>query len=117
MNARNLVWSAKKRDIEPLDDGDLYLFETNLKIRKSFHDVAAHVPSKSFKDLVHYYYTWKKTPRYTLWKRRRAGHGLPTIFVVSDSLTGGMLPAREVAPVVYDAQSGARKSTRLKSSH
>lgn len=91
LGARNLVWSAKRRDIEPWTDHDVFKFESNMRLSKPFHDLPQHVPGKTVKDIMHFYYTWKKTPRYANWRKRRS--------------TG--LPIREQAPVVYDAPSGA----------
>lgn len=91
LSARNLVWSAKKRDIEAWDDQDLYKFELNMRLSKPFHDLPNHVPGKSVKQIMHFYYTWKKTPRYANWRKRRSQG----------------LVIREQAPVIIDAPTGA----------
>jgi len=91
LKAGNSFWSAKKRDIEAWEDPELFKFELNMRLSKPFRELPSRLPGKSLKEVLHFYYTWKKTPRFANWKKRRAA---------------GMA-IRELAPVVYDAPSGA----------
>ena len=47
------------------------MFEASLSIHgKLFHVVSGHVGTKSTKEVVEFYYIWKKTAHYKAWKGR-----------------------------------------------
>jgi hypothetical protein len=73
--ARNQVWSAKKREFEPWNEIDVQKFEAGMRFhhkrfRKMLLEEMVGV-KKTLKEVMQYYYTWKKLPRYAPWKKRR----------------------------------------------
>lgn len=75
MSEAKLAWSAKKRDFEPWAEEDVGKFEAGMRVyHKRFRKILRnHMPgtNKNLKQIMQFYYTWKKMPRYHPWKKRR----------------------------------------------
>ena len=57
--------------IENWNPREIALFEASLSVHgKLFHVVAGHVGTKTTKEVVEFYYIWKKTAHYRAWKGR-----------------------------------------------
>lgn len=104
LQSRNEAWSAKKRDFEPWSEADVLKFEAGMRFHhKRFPKILKDDmvgASKSLQDVMGYYYTWKKLPRYGPWKKRR---------MTSRSLAfDSDRPAPTPSPApVYDPQTNA----------
>jgi len=57
--------------IENWNPFEVAMFESSLHIYgKNFHTVQKVIGTKSCKEIVEFYYVWKKTHRYKVWKER-----------------------------------------------
>lgn len=55
---------------------EVTLFESCITLYgKKFHEIAKHIDSKTTKEIIEFYYFWKKTSHYKEWKK---------IYVVDD---------------------------------
>jgi hypothetical protein len=104
LQSRNEAWSAKKREFEPWNEADVLKFEAGMRFHhkrfpKILKDDMVGV-NKSLQDVMSYYYTWKKLPRYGPWKKRR----MTSRSLAFDSERPA--PAPSPAPV-YDPQTNA----------
>jgi len=76
LRQRNAVWSAKKREFDPWPEHEVQKFETGMRFHhKRFRKILKEDMigiNKTLGNVMQYYYTWKKLPRYAPWKKRRA---------------------------------------------
>jgi len=99
---KNLAWSSKKRDFEPWSESDVQKFETGMRFhhkrfRKILQEDMIGV-NKNPQEVMQYYYTWKKLPRYAPWKKRR----------MTTRSVGDDRPAPTPTPApIYDPQTNA----------
>lgn len=57
--------------VEKWSPYEIALFEASLSVHgKDFHRVQKDVNTKTTKELVEFYYIWKKTSHYKVWKQR-----------------------------------------------
>jgi hypothetical protein len=56
--------------IEKWSPFEIAVFEATLALYgKQFHIVHKHVPTKTVKEIIEFYYDWKKTHHYKQWKK------------------------------------------------
>eukprot|EP01038_Epipyxis_sp_PR26KG_P014325 gene14325-19216_t len=56
--------------IEKWSPFEIALFEASITLEgKDFHKIQKHVKSKSVKEIIEFYYEWKKTGHYKQWKK------------------------------------------------
>jgi hypothetical protein len=64
-----MAWSRPATILEQWNPREIALFEAAMYLHgKQFHKVQRLVKTKSTKDIVAFYYIWKKTSHYTQWK-------------------------------------------------
>jgi len=103
--SRNEAWSAKKRDFEPWLEADVQKFETGMRFHhKRFPKILKDDMgggNKALRDVMQYYYTWKKLPRFAPWKKRRMTSRSLATFEADRPIT-----SPSPAPI-YDPQTNA----------
>lgn len=72
MSALAYLQSAVRRPtvVEQWSPYDIAIFEAAITTHgKDFFKVQKEIPSKTTKDVIEFYYIWKKTSHYTKWKK------------------------------------------------
>lgn len=77
ITALGLLTSPVRRPtvVERWNPYEICVFEASMALYgKDFHEVARTVGTKSCKEVVEFYYVWKKTDHYKVWKREYTPH-------------------------------------------
>ena len=77
ITALGLLTSPVRRPtvVERWNPYEICVFEASMALYgKDFHEVARTVGTKSCKEVVEFYYVWKKTEHYKVWKREYTPH-------------------------------------------
>ena len=77
ITALGLLTSPVRRPtvVERWNPYEICVFEASMALYgKDFHEVARTVGTKSCKEVVEFYYIWKKTEHYKVWKREYTPH-------------------------------------------
>lgn len=77
ITALGLLTSPVRRPtvVERWNPYEICVFEASMALfGKDFHEVARTVGTKSCKEVVEFYYVWKKTEHYKVWKREYTPH-------------------------------------------
>ena len=77
VTALGLVSSPVRRPtvVERWNPYEICVFEASMALYgKDFHEVARTVGTKTCKEVVEFYYIWKKTEHYKVWKREYTPH-------------------------------------------
>lgn len=73
ISALSLLTSPLRRPsvIEKWSPYEIAVFEAALSVEgKHFHKVQKHVKTKNTKEVIEFYYIWKKTAHYKVWKKQ-----------------------------------------------
>jgi hypothetical protein len=81
--------------IETWSPMDIAMFEAALAVHgKEFHIIQRHVATKSTKEIIDFYYIWKKTSHYTKWKQEFVPAEFGTVVSPTTTITTPVVEER-----------------------